>query len=74
MYNTNQLQPPRTPLDELPSQGTSEFPTLVSTLPESPKQQPELPIPGVTSRGAPSPGKVRNLDSPRACGVAERRT
>ena len=28
----------------------------------------------VASRGAPSPGKVRNLDSPRACGVAERRT
>ena len=28
----------------------------------------------MTSRGAPSPGKVRNLDSPRACGVAERRT
>ena len=28
----------------------------------------------VTSRGAPSPGKVRNLDSPRACGVAKRRT
>ena len=27
----------------------------------------------VASRGAPSPGKVRNLDSPRACGVAELR-
>ena len=28
----------------------------------------------MSSRGAPSPGKVRNLGSPRACGVAELRT
>ena len=41
-----------TSLDELPSAGTSESYPLVSTLPESPEQQPDHSLPG-TSESSP---------------------
>ena len=71
MYNTNQLQPPRTSLDELPSQCTSEFSTLVSTLPESPKQQPELPIPGTSKSSPPCITLLESMEDQNKKGITK---